>query len=53
MYRVMAVIKHPDFIYRWTKDYKIQQEALKYGHGFTDQVRKHQISVYKNTFSTF
>lgn len=38
MYRMMALPLHPDFIYKWTKSYELQEEALKYGKIVTDKV---------------
>jgi uncharacterized iron-regulated protein len=48
MNRTMSITKCYDYIYRFTRDYAIEQESLKHLHGFTDSVISKKLEQLRN-----
>lgn len=49
MERSTSIIKHYDFLYRFTKDYNVEQNALKHLHGFSNRVikkKRHELKTW-------
>ncbi|XP_068905248.1 cytochrome P450 4d2-like isoform X2 [Tenebrio molitor] len=48
MNRTMSITKCYDCIYRFTRDYAVEQESLKHLHGFTDSVISKKLEQLRN-----